>query len=75
MQVDQDVDFLIILSLLPEQYENVYLLKPSVGKATAKLYDRNCFNIPQQQKYLGFFMHLMATILHLHFSKLVKKDL
>lgn len=52
--VGQDIDLLIILSLLPEQYKDVYLFKPSVGKVTAKLYGRNSFNFPQQQKYLEF---------------------
>lgn len=71
--VGQDVDLLIILSLL--QNENVYFWKPHIGKVASKLFDRNSFNFPQLQKYLGFIHAFSGCDTTSAFFNIGKKNL
>lgn len=52
--IGTDVDLLIILSMLPDQYNNIYFLKPSSGKVLEKLFNLNSYELPQYRLLLGF---------------------
>lgn len=52
--VGQDIDLLVILSIQPLQFENVYILKPGTNTTAQALYNRNSFKHLEFQHLLGF---------------------